>query len=69
MTEHVYKKTEFVGSSKTSIDDAIQKAIGKAAETIQTIDWFEVGEIRGHVVDARVDHYQVTLKIGFRIED
>mgnify|MGYP004537520595 CR=1 FL=1 len=69
MSDHVYKKIEIVGSSETSIEDAIQRAIAKAGETVKNIEWFEVGEIRGHVTDAVVRHYQVVVKIGFRIED
>jgi flavin-binding protein dodecin len=68
MSDHVYKKLEIVGSSATSIDDAIRNAIETAAKSIRHIDWFEVIETRGHVVDGRVAHFQVTLKIGFRIE-
>jgi flavin-binding protein dodecin len=68
MSEHVYKKTEIVGSSKTSIEDAIERAIKRASKTIKNVDWFEVTETRGHVVDGKVGHYQVNLKIGFRLE-
>lgn len=69
MTDHVYKKVELVGSSKTSIEDAIQNAIGRASKSLNNLDWFEVTETRGHIVDGTVGHYQVTLKAGFRIED
>lgn len=69
MSAHVYKKIELVGSSETGTDDAINNAIARAAETIENIDWFEVTETRGHVVDGRVAHWQVTLKIGFRLND
>jgi len=68
MTNHVYKLVELVGSSTTGTDDAIRNAIETAALTIRNIDWFEVVESRGHVKDGKVAHYQVTLKIGFRIE-
>ena len=68
MTNHVYKLVELVGSSTTGTDDAIRNAIETAALTIRNIDWFEVVETRGHVKDGKVAHYQVTLKIGFRIE-
>lgn len=67
MSAHVYKKVEIVGSSTKSIDDAIQNAIARAAETLTHLDWFEVAETRGHIQDGRVAHYQVTLKIGFRL--
>tara|TARA_B110000285_G_C14938335_1_gene520707 strand:+ start:197 stop:403 length:207 start_codon:yes stop_codon:yes gene_type:complete len=68
MSEHIYKKTEIVGSSKVSIEEAIEGAIERASATIKNIDWFEVIETRGHIVDGKVGHYQVTLKIGFRLE-
>ena len=66
---HTYKKLELVGSSPTSIEDAIQNAITECAKTVKHLDWFEVVETRGHIVDKQVAHYQVTLKIGFRIHD
>ena len=66
---HVYKKIEIVGSSTVSSDDAIQNAIAKASQTINYLEWYEVIEQRGHVVDGKVGHFQVTLKIGFRIND
>ena len=69
MTNHVYKLVELVGSSTTGIDDAVRNAIETAALTIRNIDWFEVVETRGHVQDGKVAHFQVTLKIGFRVED
>ena len=68
MTAHTYKLVELVGSSQTSSDEAIRNAIQNAAATIKHIDWFQVIETRGHVQDGRVAHFQVTLKIGFRIE-
>jgi dodecin len=68
-TAHTYKKIELVGSSTVGTDDAIQNAIAKAAKTIKHMDWFEVIETRGHIVDGNIAHYQVTLKIGFRIAD
>ncbi len=69
MQDHVYSVTELVGSSATSIEDAIQTAIAKASETKRNIKWFEVGEMRGHVENGRVAHYQVTLKVGFTLDD
>jgi len=69
VSDHVYRLSEIVGSSPTSVDDAIRTAIRKAARTVRNIDWFQTGEIRGQVVDGDVAHYQVTLKIGFRVED
>jgi dodecin len=69
VSNHVYGISEIVGSSPTSVDDAIRTAIGKAARTVRNIEWFQTQEIRGHVVDGDVAHFQVTLKLGFRIED
>ncbi|MDH4583922.1 dodecin domain-containing protein [Pseudomonas sp. BN415] len=66
---HTYKKIEIVGTSRTSIDEAINNALTEAARTIRNMDWFEVVETRGHIENGRVGHYQVTLKIGFRISD
>ena len=68
MSDHVYKLVELVGSSPNGTDDAIRNAIETASRTLRRIDWFEVTETRGHVVDGRVAHFQVTLKVGFRIE-
>jgi dodecin len=67
--DHVYKTIELVGSSKTSIEDAIQNAITKASASLRMIRWFEVVETRGHVEEGKVGHWQVTLKVGFRLED
>jgi dodecin len=68
MSSHVYKLLELVGSSATGTDDAIRNAIATAAKTVRNIDWFEVIETRGHVVNGEVAHFQVTLKVGFRLE-
>ena len=68
MSNHVYKFVELVGSSPTSSDDAIRNAIETASKTLRHIDWFEVIETRGHVADGKVAHFQVTLKVGFRLE-
>jgi flavin-binding protein dodecin len=68
VSDHVYRLSEIVGSSQTSVDDAIRNAIGKAAETVRNIDWFQTTEIRGQVADGAVAYYQVTLKIGFRVD-
>ena len=68
MAAHTYKVVEIVGSSETSIEDAIRVAVAKAGETIRHIGWFEVVETRGHVVDGKVQHFQVTLKMGFTLE-
>ncbi|MEX8519654.1 MAG: dodecin [Leptothrix sp. (in: b-proteobacteria)] len=69
MSSHVYKLVELVGSSAVGTDDAIRNAIETAAKSLRHIDWFEVVETRGHVVDGKVAHFQVTLKAGFRLED
>ncbi|WP_127996320.1 dodecin [Piscinibacter defluvii] len=68
MAAHTYKLVELVGSSPAGTDDAIRNALASAAKTIRHIDWFEVVETRGHVVEGKVAHFQVTLKVGFRIE-
>ncbi|AQZ95786.1 dodecin [Halopseudomonas phragmitis] len=65
---HVYKKVEIVGSSKISIDDAINNAVAECSKSIKNVEWFEVTETRGHVVNGKVGHFQVVLKVGFRIE-
>jgi dodecin len=69
MPEHVYKVVEIVGSSSESVSKAIDRAIDKAALTLRNIGWFEVEHVRGHIENGRVAHYQVTLKLGFRLED
>jgi dodecin len=69
MANHVYKLVEIVGTSTTGTDDAIRNAVETAAKTIRRIDWFEVTETRGHVANNKIDHFQVTLKVGFRVED
>lgn len=68
MTDHVYKKLEITGSSTKVTDDAIRNAIEKVSKTIHNMDWFEVIETRGHIEDGQVAHWQVTLKIGFRLD-
>ena len=68
MPAHSYKVVEVVGSSETSVEDAIRGAVAKTAETIHDIGWFEVVETRGHVADGVVQHFQVTLKIGFTLD-
>lgn len=69
MSEHVYKIIELVGSSTKGTDAAIQNAISRASESLKNLDWFEVVETRGHIEDGRIAHYQVTLKVGFRLEN
>ncbi len=69
MPDHVYKVIELVGSSTTSSDDAIRNAIERASKTLKHINWFQVVETRGHIQDGKVAHFQVVLKVGFRLED
>jgi len=69
MTDHVYKLIELTGSSSTSIEDAVQTAITRASKTLRNLRWFEVLETRGQVAEGKVLHYQVTLKLGFTMED
>ena len=68
MSDPVYKLVELVGSSPVSSDDAIRNALGTAAKTQRKIEWFQVIETRGHVADGQVAHFQVTLKVGFRLD-
>jgi flavin-binding protein dodecin len=69
MSDHVYKLLELTGSSKTSVDDAVKNAIAKASKTIRNMHWFQVTETRGHIADGEVAHWQVTLKVGFTLEE
>jgi dodecin len=69
VSEHVYKKIELIGSSPNSIDEAIEGAISRASKTTRNLDWFEVDQIRGQIVNGKVAHYQVVMKVGFRIDD
>ena len=67
MSDNIYKIIEVVGSSTSSIEDAIEKAVARASSTIHDLRWFEVKETRGHIENGRVAHYQVTLRIGFTL--
>jgi flavin-binding protein dodecin len=69
MANRTYRVTEIVGTSSTGIDDAIRNGIGRAAQTLRHLDWFEVTEVRGQVVDGEVEYFQVGMKLGFRLED
>ncbi|OHV81016.1 dodecin [Ensifer sp. LCM 4579] len=69
MSGHVYKKVELIGSSPVSIDEAIQTAISRASQSMRNLDWFEVDQVRGQIVNGKVAHYQVVMKVGFRIEE
>jgi flavin-binding protein dodecin len=69
MSNHVYKKVELVGSSSESIEAAIENALARAAKTVHNMRWFEVVETRGHIHEGRVGHYQVTVKVGFTLDE
>ena len=69
MANHVYKSIELTGSSQTSIEDAVSNAINKAAKTVRNMRWFVITETRGHIDEGKVNHWQVTLKVGFTLED
>jgi flavin-binding protein dodecin len=69
MSEHTYRVTEIVGSSPDGVDQAIRNAVKRASQTLHHLEWFEVTEIRGHLVDGEIGHVQVTLKVGFRLDD
>jgi dodecin len=68
MSDHIYKTIELVGSSSRGMEDAVQKAVAKAAETVRNLRWFEVVDTRGHIEGGRVAHWQVTLKLGFTLD-
>jgi flavin-binding protein dodecin len=69
MSNHVYRVTEIVGSSPDSLQQAIRNGVERAGETLRNLEWFEVTEIRGQIADGAVAHFQVGLKVGFRLED
>ena len=69
MEDHIYRVIQIVGSSEKSVDDAIQRAVNRASQTLRNLRWFEVVETRGHIDEGKIQHYQVTLKIGFTIAD
>lgn len=69
MSDHVYKVVEIVGSSETSTDDAIRRAVERASRTLRNLRWFEVVQTRGHIEDGAVHHFQVTVKVGFTMDD
>ncbi|MBZ3905373.1 dodecin [Streptomyces brasiliscabiei] len=69
MTDHVYRVTEIVGSSDESVDQAIRNGVARAAQTLRNLDWFEVTQVRGHIENGQIAHYQVGLKVGFRLDD
>lgn len=69
MTDHTYKLVELVGSSPNGIEAAIENAIARAGKTVRNLRWFEVVQVRGHIENGKVAHYQVTLKVGFTMDD
>ena len=69
MSDHVYKTIELTGSSKSGMEDAVNNAIAKAAKSVRNMQWFQVTETRGHIVKGKVAHWQVSLKVGFTLED
>ncbi|MDR7301930.1 dodecin [Haloactinomyces albus] len=69
MADNVYRVTEIVGTSEQGLDDAIRKGVQRASQSLREVDWFEVSEIRGHVENGSVAHFQVGLKIGFRLDE
>lgn len=69
MSDHVYKVVELVGSSEESVSKAIDRAIAKAALSLRKLGWFEVVQVRGHIENGKVAHYQVTVKVGFTVDD
>lgn len=69
MSDRTYRVTEIVGTSRESVQDAIRNGVRRASQTIRHLDWFEVTEIRGHISDGEVQHFQVGMKVGFRLED
>jgi flavin-binding protein dodecin len=69
MTEHVYKSVELTGSSAIGSDDAVKKAIARASKTLHNLRWFEVVQVRGHIENGAVAHWQATIKVGFSLEE
>lgn len=69
VNSHIYKKIELVGSSPNSIEEAVQNAVARASATVRNLRWFEVTETRGHIEEGRVAHWQVTVKVGFTLEE
>ena len=69
MSNRTYRVTEIVGTSPDGVDNAVRNGIARAAETLRHLDWFEVTEVRGLIVDGAPEHFQVTMKVGFRLED
>ena len=68
MTDNVYSISEIVGTSPDGVDAAVRNAVARAGKTLRNLDWFEIAEVRGHIVDGEIEHFQVRLKVGFRLE-
>ncbi|THA71143.1 dodecin domain-containing protein [Streptomyces sp. A0958] len=69
MSNHTYRVTEIVGTSQEGMDEAIRNGVARASETLHNLDWFEITQVRGQIEDGRIAHYQVGLKVGFRLDD
>lgn len=69
MSDHIYKKIELTGSSTNSMEEAVNNAVNRAAQSVRNMRWFEVSEIRGHIDDQKVAHWQVTIKVGFTLDE
>jgi hypothetical protein len=69
MTDHTYRVTEIVGTSHEGVDAAVRNGVARAAQTLRGLDWFEITQVRGHIVDGEIEHYQVGMKVGFRLEE
>ena len=69
MSNHTYRVTEIVGTSPNGVDEAVRNGIERASQTLRNLDWFEVTQVRGQIEEGRVAHYQVGLKVGFRLEE
>ncbi|MCX0247480.1 dodecin [Streptomyces sp. NPDC008163] len=69
MSNHTYRVTEIVGTSQEGVDEAIRNGVARASETLHNLDWFEITQVRGQIENGRIAHYQVGLKVGFRLDD
>ena len=69
MSNHTYRVTEIVGTSHEGVDQAVRNGISRASQTLRNLDWFEITQVRGQIVDGQIEYYQVGLKVGFRLED
>ncbi|MEV6655140.1 dodecin [Streptomyces sp. NPDC051219] len=69
MSNHTYRVTEIVGTSTEGVDQGIRNGISRASQTLRNLDWFEVVQVRGHIENGQIAHYQVTLKVGFRLDE